>query len=70
MMRIKVPGGRLTAAQVREIGVVAERFAEGPDDSPVFGNRYADLTTRQDIQLHWIRIDDVPGSGSASGRSG
>jgi ferredoxin-nitrite reductase len=60
MMRIKVPGGHLTAAQAREIGVVAEAFAEGPDDSTVFGNRYADLTTRQDIQLHWIRIGDVP----------
>ena len=26
----------------------------------MFGNRYADITTRQDIQLHWIRIEDVP----------
>jgi ferredoxin-nitrite reductase len=60
MMRIKVPGGALTAAQVREIGIAADAFAEGPDDSPVFGNRYADLTTRQDVQLHWIRIADVP----------
>ncbi len=60
MMRIKVPGGRLTAAQVREIGVIADAFAEGPQDSPVFGNRFADLTTRQDIQLHWVRIEDVP----------
>jgi ferredoxin-nitrite reductase len=60
MMRIKVPGGLMTAAQVREIGVAADAFGEGPDDSPVFGNRYADLTTRQDIQLHWIRIADVP----------
>ncbi len=60
MMRIKVPGGQMTAAQVREVGVAADAYAEGPDDSPVFGNRYADLTTRQDIQLHWIRIGDVP----------
>src|SRR6202451_1442449 len=60
MMRIKVPGGVMTAAQVREIGIAADAFAEGPDDSPVFGNRYADLTTRQDIQLHWIRIAGVP----------
>jgi ferredoxin-nitrite reductase len=60
MMRIKVPGGVLTSAQVREIGVAADAYAEGPDESPVFGNRYADLTTRQDIQLHWIRIADVP----------
>ena len=60
MLRIKVPGGVMTVAQVREIGVAADAFAEGPDDSPVFGNRYADLTTRQDVQLHWIRIADVP----------
>jgi ferredoxin-nitrite reductase len=60
MLRIKIPGGVMTAPQVREVGVAADAFAEGPDDSPVFGNRYADLTTRQDIQLHWIRIADVP----------
>jgi ferredoxin-nitrite reductase len=60
MMRVKVPGGRLTAAQAREIGIAAEAYGEGPDDSPVFGNRYADITTRQTIQLHWLRIEDVP----------
>jgi ferredoxin-nitrite reductase len=60
MLRIKVPGGALSAAQVREIGAVADAFAEGPAESRVFGNRYADLTTRQDIQLHWIHIGDVP----------
>ena len=60
MLRIKAPGGKLTAAQFREIGVAADAFAEGPVDSPVFGNRYADLTTRQDIQLHWLRIEDIP----------
>src|ERR1035437_3225200 len=62
MMRVKVPGGFLTAAQVREVGVVADAFGEGPDgtDSRVFGSRYADLTTRQSIQIHWIRIEDIP----------
>jgi len=60
MMRVKVPGGVLSADQAREIGVAADAFGEGPDDSAVFGNRYADITTRQTIQLHWIRIGDVP----------
>jgi ferredoxin-nitrite reductase len=60
MMRVKVPGGLLRAPQAREIGIVADAFAEGPTDSPIFGNRFADLTTRQDVQLHWIRIEDVP----------
>ncbi|MGH8980454.1 MAG: nitrite/sulfite reductase [Acidimicrobiales bacterium] len=60
MMRVKVPGGVLQAAQAREIGIAAEAFAEGPEDSSVFGNRYADITTRQSIQLHWVHIEDVP----------
>jgi len=60
MMRVKVPGGRLTAEQARQVGLVADVLGEGPEDSAVFGNRYADLTTRQDIQIHWIRIGDVP----------
>ena len=60
MLRVKVPGGILTADQAREIGIVADAFGEGPDDSAVFGNRYADITTRQDIQIHWLRMADIP----------
>jgi ferredoxin-nitrite reductase len=60
MLRVKVPGGLMTADQAREIGVVAEAFGRGPDDHPLFGNGFADLTTRQDIQIHWVRIADVP----------
>jgi ferredoxin-nitrite reductase len=62
MMRIKIPGGFLTAPQIREIGVVADAFGEGPDgtESRVFGSRYADLTTRQSVQIHWLRIGDIP----------
>ena len=62
MMRVKIPGGHLTAPQIREIGVVADAFGEGPDgtESRVFGSRYADLTTRQTVQIHWLRIEDIP----------
>ena len=62
MMRVKVPGGFLTAPQLREIGVVADAFGEGPDgtESRVFGSRFADLTTRQTVQIHWLRIGDIP----------
>lgn len=60
MLRVKVPGGILSSEQAREIGIAADAFGEGPEDSAVFGNRYADITTRQDIQIHWIRIGDVP----------
>src|SRR5665213_6225 len=62
MMRVKVPGGFLTAPQAREISVTADAFGEGPDgtESRMFGSRYADITTRQTIQSHWLRIEDIP----------
>jgi ferredoxin-nitrite reductase len=60
MMRIKVPGGVLGTAQAIEIGRVAQQFATGPVDHPLFGNNYADLTTRQTIQLHWLHMSDIP----------
>jgi ferredoxin-nitrite reductase len=60
MLRIKIPGGRLHAPQARTIGELAEEFARGPAPNPVFGQGFLDLTTRQDVQLHWIRIGDVP----------
>jgi ferredoxin-nitrite reductase len=60
MIRIKIPGGQLRAAQAAVIGQLAEEFARGPEPNPVFGQGFLDLTTRQDIQLHWIRIGEVP----------
>ncbi|CAN5341559.1 ferredoxin--nitrite reductase [soil metagenome] len=60
MMRIKVPGGVLTPEQARVIGQIAVDFANGPIPNPHFGNNFLDLTTRQDIQMHWIQMEDVP----------
>ncbi len=60
MMRYKVPGGVLTADQARVLGEIATEFAEGPISNPVFGNAFLDITTRQDIQMHWLRIEDIP----------
>ncbi|MFE4592164.1 nitrite/sulfite reductase [Streptomyces laurentii] len=50
MLRVRIDGGRLTTAQLRVIGEVSEEFARGT----------ADLTDRQNVQFHWIRIEDVP----------
>ncbi len=50
MLRVRIDGGRLTTGQLRVIGEVSEQFARGT----------ADVTDRQNIQLHWIRIEDVP----------
>lgn len=50
MMRIRIPNGLSNAAQLRAIGRIATRAGRG----------IADITTRQQIQLRWIRIHDVP----------
>jgi sulfite reductase (ferredoxin) len=50
MLRIRIDGGQMTAEQLRAIAWVSERF----------GRDVADITDRQNVQLHWIRIDDVP----------
>jgi sulfite reductase (ferredoxin) len=50
MLRVRIDGGRLTSEQLRVIaGIAAE-----------FGRDVADVTDRQNVQLHWIRIEDVP----------
>jgi sulfite reductase (ferredoxin) len=50
MMRVRIDGGRLTTEQLRIVGEISAEFARGT----------ADITDRQNIQLHWIRIEDVP----------
>ncbi|WP_367323347.1 nitrite/sulfite reductase [Streptomyces sp. HUAS ZL42] len=50
MLRVRVDGGRLDAAQLRTVADVSMRFARNT----------ADITDRQNIQLHWVRIEDVP----------
>ncbi len=58
MVRIRIPNGFLLAPQLRTIADLAERYARG----------VADLTVRQNIQLHWVRIEDVPAIFEALGR--
>ncbi|MFI1972333.1 sulfite reductase [Streptomyces cinnamoneus] len=50
MLRVRIDGGRLTTDQLRVVGEVSQEFARGT----------ADITDRQNIQYHWIRIEDVP----------
>ncbi len=50
MMRIKVPFGGLNPAQMRVLADLAEEYADG----------ICHVTTRQDIQLHFVQIDDAP----------
>jgi ferredoxin-nitrite reductase len=60
MMRVKVPGGVLKPEQARVVGRIAADFANGPIPNPRFGNNFLDLTTRQDVQMHWLKMGDVP----------
>lgn len=50
MMRVRSDGGQLSLKQLRTIA----------DISTEFGQDTADITDRQNIQLHWIRVEDVP----------
>ena len=50
MQRIKIPGGGLNAAQLETVADLAEEYSDG----------IAHVTTRQDIQLHYIHIEDTP----------
>ncbi|SDN01709.1 ferredoxin-nitrite reductase [Halogranum gelatinilyticum] len=60
MMRIGTPNGVLTPGQTEVVADVADEYARGPAENPVFGNGYVDWTTRQSIQLHWIKLEDIP----------
>jgi sulfite reductase (ferredoxin) len=50
MMRVRSDGALLSAEQLRVLGAVSTDFGRGT----------ADITDRQNIQYHWIRIEDVP----------
>ncbi|WP_226004964.1 nitrite/sulfite reductase [Natrinema salinisoli] len=66
MIRTKVPGGKLTPEQAEVIGEVTDDLAVAPEEyggeeqNELWGDAYLDITTRQDIQKHWIRVEDVP----------
>ncbi|MEM6271510.1 MAG: nitrite/sulfite reductase [Bacteroidota bacterium] len=50
MIRIKLPYGKLTTAQLRRIAEVSDRYSNGK----------LHFTTRQDIQIHYVRLEDSP----------
>ncbi len=50
MLRIGIPNGIVSAAQLRVIGGLARKYARN----------LADITVRQAIQLHWLTIESLP----------
>lgn len=50
MVRIRIPGGQLTSKQLHAIAQLSRKYGRG----------LADITVRQNIQLHWVRIENIP----------
>jgi sulfite reductase (ferredoxin) len=50
MMRIKIPYGKLSAPQLETLAAISEEYSD----------QILHVTTRQDIQLHFVHIDDTP----------
>ncbi len=50
MLRVRIDGGQLTTDQLRTIADISTTYARDT----------ADVTDRQNIQLHWVRVQDVP----------
>lgn len=58
MMRVRIPGGRLSADQLDAITDVTEQFSvRSPGETE--RDRFVEITTRQDIQIHWIRFEHL-----------
>jgi sulfite reductase (ferredoxin) len=50
MLRIRIDGGQLDLAQLRTVASISQRYARDT----------ADITDRQNVQLHWVEIESVP----------
>jgi sulfite reductase beta subunit-like hemoprotein len=50
MLRVKVPSGQLSAAELRAIGEVSNLYGKGDGE----------LSTRQNVQLHWLELAKLP----------
>ncbi len=60
MMRIKIANGILSPQQLRTIGEISTRY----------GRDYGELSTRQNVQLHWIQLDHLPAIFDTLARNG
>ncbi len=49
MLRVRIPAGQMTPTQAKKVGEVAQKY----------GNDYIDITTRMQIELRYLRIEDL-----------
>jgi hypothetical protein len=59
MLRIAIPYGTLSVAQLRKLAEIARKYDRG----------YGHFTTRQNLQLNWIKLEDAPDAIACPGRS-
>jgi sulfite reductase (ferredoxin) len=59
MLRVRIDGGAVTLSQLRTLADISTTYARGT----------ADITDRQNIQYHWIRIEDMPAIWEALGKA-
>ena len=50
MLRVRFDGGVVSTEQLRTVGEISQQYARGT----------ADFTDRQNVQLHWIQVEDMP----------
>lgn len=50
MLRVRIDGGQLNVEQLRAVGELSTQYARDT----------ADMTDRQNVQYHWIRVEDMP----------
>jgi sulfite reductase (NADPH) hemoprotein beta-component len=60
MLRIAIPYGTLSSAQLRKLAYVARKYDRG----------YGHFTTRQNLQFHWIKLEELPDAMAALAEAG
>jgi sulfite reductase (NADPH) hemoprotein beta-component len=60
MLRIAIPYGTLSSAQLRKLAYVAHKYDRG----------YDHFTTRQNLQFHWIKLEELPDAMAALAEAG
>src|ERR1700681_3217515 len=60
MLRIAIPYGTLSSEQLRKLAHVARKYDRG----------YGHFTTRQNLQFHWIKLEELPDAMAALAEPG
>ena len=60
MIRVKIPHGRLSADQLDALAEFSERFCDEGEYPGGGGAGMGHITTRQDMQFHFVKLQDVP----------